>query len=233
MHSPTGSAPREDGGRATLDAMTTPRHSPPAPGRLLLAAIATLLTVGIDTVLSAAEARPSSGFAGGVAPATVQQPLDGTVDGGDGTIRGTPPGGIAAPVEGVWPLFPRPDVVADFDPPTTRYGPGHRGVDLRGRPGQPVRAALAGRVTFAGKLAGRGVVVVSHGERRTTYEPVAASVSRGEHVSRGEPIGVLERSPASHCRPATCLHWGLLRGETYLDPLTLVGSVQVRLLPYL
>ena len=38
----------------------------------------------------------------------------------------------------------------------------------------------------------------------------------------------------SHCAPAACLHWGLIRGETYLDPLTLVGAVPqpVRLYPW-
>jgi hypothetical protein len=28
-----------------------------------------------------------------------------------------------------------------------------------------------------------------------------------------------------------CLHWGLLRGATYLNPLTLVGAGPIRLLP--
>ena len=36
---------------------------------------------------------------------------------------------------GQWPLQPRPDVVARFDPPATTWGPGHRGADLAGRPG--------------------------------------------------------------------------------------------------
>ena len=89
---------------------------------------------------------------------------------------GTP--GDADPV-GVWPLRPRPEVVAGFDPPLDPWGSGHRGVDLLGSVGQPVRAALPGRVTFAGVLAGRGVVVVSHGDTRTTYEPVTADVVRG------------------------------------------------------
>ncbi|PWN01748.1 M23 family peptidase [Nocardioides silvaticus] len=131
---------------------------------------------------------------------------------------------------GVWPLHPEPEVVARFDPPATPYGPGHRGVDLLGRAGQPVRAALAGTVTFAGMLAGRGVVVVGHGDTRTTYEPVAARVSVGDAIGRGAVIGALQ-SFASHCAPRTCLHWGWLRGEVYLDPLRLVGAVPVRLLP--
>src|SRR5204863_302239 len=34
------------------------------------------------------------------------------------------------------------------------------------------------------------------------------------------------------CRSGTvCLHWGLLRGDAYLDPLSLLLDQQVRLLP--
>ena len=132
--------------------------------------------------------------------------------------------------EPVWPLDPRPEVVEGFAPPAERWGPGHRGVDLSGTPGQRVRAARAGTVTFAGGLAGRGVVVVDHGATRTTYEPVRAAVGVGDRVSAGSMIGTLETF-GSHCWPASCLHWGLREGEEYLDPLTLVGGGPVRLLP--
>ena len=131
---------------------------------------------------------------------------------------------------GVWPLRPEPEVVARFDPPTSPYGPGHRGVDLLGRAGQSVHAALAGTVTYAGPLAGRGVIVVSHGDTRTTYEPVSAAVSVGEAVDQGALLGSLQVF-GSHCAPRVCLHWGWLRGETYLDPLRLVGAGPIRLLP--
>lgn len=142
------------------------------------------------------------------------------------------PGQARADVRGpaVWPLDPTPTVVRRFDPPETTWGPGHRGVDLLGRPGQPVRTALAGTVTFAGALAGRGVVVVSHGATRTTYEPVAAVVAPGDVLPAGGVIGTLQAG-LSHCFPQTCLHWGLLAGETYLDPLSLFGLAPVRLLP--
>jgi murein DD-endopeptidase MepM/ murein hydrolase activator NlpD len=140
---------------------------------------------------------------------------------------GTP--GDADPV-GVWPLHPTPQVVDGFDPPLDPWGSGHRGVDLLGSVGQPVLAALPGRVAFAGMLAGRGVVVVSHGDTRTTYEPVSAEVSVGDAVIAGGRLGQLEAF-GSHCFPRACLHWGWLRGETYLDPLDLVGGGPVRLLP--
>lgn len=144
----------------------------------------------------------------------------------------TPAGAAAAPADpvGVWPLQPVPEVVDDFDPPDSPYGAGHRGVDLAGSVGQPVRTALAGTVSFAGSLAGRGVVVVAHGPTRTTYEPVSASVSVGDSVDAGKRIGTLQLS-GSHCFPRACLHWGWLEGETYLDPLRLVGAGPVRLLP--
>jgi murein DD-endopeptidase MepM/ murein hydrolase activator NlpD len=131
-----------------------------------------------------------------------------------------------------WPLGEgAPVAVArSFDPPTTRYGTGHRGVDLAGAPGSTVRAAGAGRVSYAGLLAGRGVVVVVHGELRTTYEPVRAEVAVGQEVSVGEPLGRLDAGHAG-CSVAACLHWGLRRGEQYLDPLRLVGRGPVRLLP--
>jgi len=139
---------------------------------------------------------------------------------------------LAADPRGVWPLDPRPEVVARFDPPDTPFGAGHRGVDLAGRPGQWVRSTLAGRVTFAGVIGGRGVVVVDHGATRTTYQPVAAVVAVGDVLQAGDQLGLLVVA-GSHCFPAACLHWGWLRGSAYLDPLRLVGeSGPIRLWPW-
>lgn len=131
---------------------------------------------------------------------------------------------------GQWPLRPVPEVVSGFDPPSSTWGAGHRGVDLLGLPGQRVRAARAGTVSFVGTIAGRGVVTVDHGDTRTTYEPVASSRVRGQRVTPGDVIGRLTL-PGSHCFPRACLHWGWIRGKTYLDPLRLVGAAPVRLLP--
>ncbi|CAL9609004.1 hypothetical protein SUDANB140_05599 [Streptomyces sp. enrichment culture] len=54
---------------------------------------------------------------------------------------------------------------------------------------------------------------------RTTYEPVRASVRKGDRVGAGQVLGAVEPA-GSHC--SACLHWGLLRGDTYLDPLSLL-----------
>jgi murein DD-endopeptidase MepM/ murein hydrolase activator NlpD len=86
-------------------------------------------------------------------------------------------------------------------------------------------------VRFAGLLAGRGVISIEHaGGLRTTYEPVTVTVRIGDRVAAGEPIG---RLVAGHsgCPVVACLHWGLRRGDAYLDPLTLLGLGRVRLLP--
>jgi murein DD-endopeptidase MepM/ murein hydrolase activator NlpD len=107
---------------------------------------------------------------------------------------------------------------------------GHRGTDLAARPGQPVHAAGAGTVRYAGRLADRGVISIVHpGGLRTTYLPVVPAVRRGQTVTPETVIGFVE-SRLAHC-PATCLHWGLITPDRYLDPLLLVARGQVRLLP--
>lgn len=61
-----------------------------------------------------------------------------------------------------WPLRPPPAVTRAFDAPVQDWHPGHRGVDLAGAAGQPVYAAGAATVVFAGLLAGRPVVSLAH-----------------------------------------------------------------------
>jgi murein DD-endopeptidase MepM/ murein hydrolase activator NlpD len=131
-----------------------------------------------------------------------------------------------------WPLDGSPQVVRRFEPPPLPWQAGHRGVDLAAAPGAVVRAAGAGTIVFAGRIAGRGVVSVAHpGGLRTTYEPVDIDgLAVGASVAAGDPLG---RLAAGHlgCPAAACLHWGLRRGERYLDPLALLGLGRVRLLP--
>lgn len=137
----------------------------------------------------------------------------------------------AAPTATTWPVGTRPPVVRGWAPPATRYTAGHRGVDLSAPAGSRVRAVAAGRISFAGRVAGRGVVSVEldgtgDPPLRTTYEPVRATLKKGDEVTAGGTVGVLE-APTGHC-PASCLHWGLRRAETYLSPLTLLAPWLLR-----
>ncbi|HEV8175721.1 MAG TPA: M23 family metallopeptidase [Actinoplanes sp.] len=137
----------------------------------------------------------------------------------------------AGPVSAfVWPVD-TPHVVRRFDPPPQPWLPGHRGVDLAAPPGSVVRTAGAGTVAYVGTLAGRGVVSIAHpGGLRTTYEPVTSSLRAGDPVTAGAQLGVLDGGHPG-CPAEACLHWGLRRGEYYLDPLALLGLGRVRLLP--
>lgn len=136
----------------------------------------------------------------------------------------------ALAVAWVWPLAGPHVVSRVFAPGPTSWAPGHRGVDLPAAAGAAVLSAGDGRVSYAGLLAGRGVVVVVHGALRTTYEPVSPQVGVGQAVRAGEQLGTLD---AGHegCPAPACLHWGLRRGEDYLDPVRLVQGGPVRLLP--
>lgn len=160
-----------------------------------------------------------------------------------------PPGGVGAaaaraaegrapvpadpgPVGGrVWPLEGRPPVLRGWEPPATEYGRGHRGVDLGAGAGARVLAAATGRVSFAGGVAGRGVVVIELAGTgdpplRITYEPVRPLVTEGEEVAAGEVVAVMSEGPF-HCASG-CLHWGLRRAEAYLDPLSLLPPSALR-----
>ncbi len=140
-----------------------------------------------------------------------------------------------APTDGqrAWPVAgalggPEPPLVLrGFEPPPHPWASGHRGVDLAGAAGIPVRAAAPGRVAFTGTVAGQEVVSVDLAGSgapplRITYEPVRPGVRPGDLVTAGGPVGVLVPG-RSHC-PVVCLHWGLLRGGVYLDPLSLLPA---------
>ncbi|MFJ8472696.1 M23 family metallopeptidase [Kitasatospora sp. NPDC094011] len=149
---------------------------------------------------------------------------------------GTTAGGAAAPGPArAWPVGGPGGVLGRFEPPAKPWAAGHRGVDLAAAPGSEVRAAAAGVIAFSGLVAGRPVVTVTHPDSgapplRTTYLPVTGALPVGTAVATGQVIGRLAPD-GRHCGGHGCLHWGLLRGDRYLDPLALFGAGRARLLP--
>lgn len=88
-----------------------------------------------------------------------------------------------------------------------------------------------GTVSFAGTVAGRGVVTVTHPDGlRSSLEPVTPSLTVGDAVRGGDVVGVVADTPG-HCAPSSCVHWGVRDGETYVDPLLLLRGGPSVLLP--
>ncbi|MDT9683840.1 M23 family metallopeptidase [Streptomyces sp. TRM76323] len=216
-----------------------------SPRAALPAALALLLFV--VAVAGAAAVPGPRAPAAAVSAAPLRAGPDGSAPPGGGPSDGGPldggpsDGGLPAR-DAVWPVGPpRAVVVRGWEPPVSAYGRGHRGVDLAAPPGTRVRAAVAGRVSFAGPVAGRGVLVVTLPAPpgavplRITYEPVRAVVEAGARVRAGQVVALTAADAASHCAGA-CLHWGLRRGDAYLDPLSLLPRLPrrppSRLLPW-
>lgn len=128
-----------------------------------------------------------------------------------------------------WPLAPRPEVLRAFDPPDKPWMSGHRGVDLQtAADGAPVTAPETGTVSFVGVVVDRPVITIDHGNGlRSSFEPVASSLSTGATVSKGDVIGTVL---PGHCASTPCVHWGVRRGEDYINPLSLVTDLRPSIL---
>ena len=128
-----------------------------------------------------------------------------------------------------WPLSPRPPVVRDFDPPPKPWLSGHRGVDLgTASDGVQVTSPAAGTVSFVGVVVDRPVITIDHGKGlRSSFEPVESSLAAGSVVGAGQTIGTVL---PGHCPAASCVHWGVRRGEDYVNPLQFVMDLRPSIL---
>ncbi|MFD6447123.1 murein hydrolase activator EnvC family protein [Promicromonospora sp. NPDC060204] len=224
---------------------------PAPPAAALRSGPDVAVRLGLDARLAPGGADGGAAEPGGVGGGAAD---DGAADGGaadggaadsgagagaDARAAGT---GYVPPVAGV---DPPAGVERLFDPPAEEWGAGHRGVDLAAAAGARVLSPGPGVVTFAGQVARRGVVVVTHPDGlRSSLEPVAASVPVGTAVAAGTAVGVVEAgadepgagatdpgTTQNHCAPRSCVHWGVRRGERYVDPLSLLDRPPIVLLP--
>lgn len=178
--------------------------------RVVLAGLAALVVLGGSPAGTWAETEQRDGNAA-------------TTPARTGDVATTPArtGGAEVAQRVVWPVAGR--VLEGFDPPASPYGAGHRGVKLDAPAGASVAAAMPGRVSFAGDVAGTRWVTVAHGSGLdTTYGPVDAGVDPGAAVQAGETLGQLSSG-------ATSLHWGARLDGDYLDPLSLFARWEVHL----
>ncbi|WP_169582340.1 MULTISPECIES: M23 family metallopeptidase [Microbacterium] len=133
----------------------------------------------------------------------------------------TPPIGEEDPAW-VWPLAAF-RVERPFEAPAHRYGAGHRGIDLRADPAEPIRSPAPGTVAFSGTVARRGILTIDHGDGLvTTLEPVESELEPGAPVDRGQVVARV--AVGGHAAPGA-LHVGVRRHGEYINPLLLLGEV--------
>lgn len=136
-----------------------------------------------------------------------------------------PPTLLTAKPDWQWPVAPRPSVLRPFDLPPQPWLSGHRGVDLgMMSDGGLVYSPAAGTVSFVGVVVDRPVLTIDHGSGlRSSFEPVTSTLPLGAIVVKGQAIGTAN---LGHCDAAPCLHWGVRRGDDYLNPLYFVMDLR-------
>lgn len=89
-------------------------------------------------------------------------------------------------------IWVRPDVGPLTSGFGMRWGRMHKGIDLAGPYGSPIRAATDGVVTFIGAQGGYGnlIVIRDWDGTETAYGHLAVFIIRGGHVRAGQIIGL-------------------------------------------
>ena len=120
----------------------------------------------------------------------------------------------------LWPVSG--PVVRGFEPPPTRFSPGHRGIDIATDFGTPVRAPADGVVTFAGFVGGELFVTidVGGGYLATSSWLAQRLVKRGDPVVAGEVVALSGRGHPEVDTPH--LHFGTRLDGEYVDPVPLL-----------
>jgi murein DD-endopeptidase MepM/ murein hydrolase activator NlpD len=118
-----------------------------------------------------------------------------------------------------------PGVISKFGRIRRYYIPGfpsftrfHRGVDLRGKTGDPVLAPNSGVVVFAGMRITTGfTIVIDHGQGVFTllFHMSAVLVDAGSYVVKGQRVGEVG---ATGITEGSHLHWGVFVNGVYVDP---------------
>ena len=99
----------------------------------------------------------------------------------------------------------------------------HKGIDLAAPLGTEVRAAMGGKVAFAGYERGYGTtVVIQHGDTRTRYAHLGAvHVKNGDMVGETDAIGSVGSSGRS---TGPHLHFEVTRVGEAIDPTAVLAD---------
>jgi lipoprotein NlpD len=184
-----------------------------------------VIHVGQVLKLGPSAAPPRAGALGGAARASSSAPRSGasrsaarsrSAPGARSAPAPTPPTPVLPPPAWAWPTD---GSVA------TRFGGSEgiaSGIGIRGREGQPIRAAAAGRVVYAGSgLMSYGqLLIIKHNDTYLSAYGFNSRllVAQGEDVAKGQTIAAMGLSPQREPR----LHFEIRRNGVPVDPLLLV-----------
>ena len=124
-------------------------------------------------------------------------------------------------------------VVRGFDARAGPSGPGHRGIDIAAPVGELVRAPAAGRVVFAGPVAGvNWVTLVVAPGMLVTLGPLLDPGATATRVRSQAPLGRIGPGHAATPAASATLHLSVRVDGVYVDPLVyLVDRPRPRLVP--
>ena len=101
-------------------------------------------------------------------------------------------------------------------------GGGHRGVDLAGAAGEPVKSAACGRVLYCEEtIASGNSIVLDHGQGVVSvyFHLSSFNVKEGDKVEKGQVIGAVGSTGFS---TGPHLHWGIYVFGVCVDPFVFV-----------
>lgn len=125
----------------------------------------------------------------------------------------------------IWPLPGDPNVYSKFGPrkaPLPGASTYHKGVDIGGKYGAQIVAALAGTAKVSYSSSGGNYVKIDHGNGIVTKYLHCSKVlvKTGDFVMQGQVIALVGSTGIS---TGPHLHFGLIINDTYVDPLKYIS----------
>ena len=140
---------------------------------------------------------------------------------------------LAQPVKSpeIW-TTPIPDFEKRHFPnyvlPASKWGAGHRGIDLLVGAEEQIKGPFSGTVHFQGKVVDRNVLTLkSSSGLLASFEPICSNLSAGDDVTKGDQIGHYcagAENYEEHCE--MCIHFSVRSENGYLNPLLFVSTIK-------
>jgi hypothetical protein len=102
--------------------------------------------------------------------------------------------------------------------PASKWGAGHRGIDLLVNDQEQIKSPFSGTVHFQGKVVDRNVL---------TLKSICSNLSAGDEVTKGDQIGHYcagAENYEEHCE--MCIHFSVRSEHGYLNPLLFVSTIK-------